>query len=281
MSVTLGILHPGEMGSFLAASAHNSLGTVYWCSEGRSAATRARAGQQGLTEITTLEEFCRRCSVIVSVCPPHAAETQADAVMACGFTGIYVDANALSPATMQSLGQRLQASGMRVVDGGIVGLASYKPQTTWLYLSGAEASVAAACFSAGPVEVAVLGPELGQASALKMCYAAWNKGKNALLAAVMAAADELGVLPALEQQWDVYEPGFSSAGSERLRGMARKAWRFGGEMEEIAATLQSCGVPHEFFTASAELYRRGSAFKDSPTPPSLEQLLAAVRTPRS
>lgn len=281
MSATLGILHPGEMGSFLATSARNTLGTVYWCSEGRSAATRLRAEQQGLSEITTLPEFCQRCSIIVSVCPPHAAEAQASAVLAQGFKGTYVDANALSPATMQSLGARLQTAGMRVVDGGIVGLATYQPGTTWLYLSGAEAAEVAACFSAGPVEVAVLGPELGQASALKMCFAAWNKGKNALLTAVLAAADELGVRAALQQQWDIYEPGFSSTSTERLRGIARKAWRFGGEMDEIAQTLQACRVPHEFFTAAAELYRRESAFKDSSTPPSLEQLLTAVRTPRS
>lgn len=281
MSVALGILHPGEMGSFLAASARNTLGSVYWCSEGRSAATRARAEQQGLTEITSLEEFCRRCSIIVSVCPPHAAEAQAAAVVAAQFNGIYVDANALSPATMQSLGARLQTTGLRVVDGGIIGLASYKPGTTWLYLSGTDAAEVADCFSAGPIEVSVLGTELGQASALKMCFAAWNKGKNALLSAVLATADDLGVRAALEQQWDIYEPGFSTASTERLRGIARKAWRFGGEMDEIAETLQATGVPHEFFTAAAELYRRESAFKDSTNPPSLEQLLAAVRTPRS
>ena len=277
MSKALGILHPGEMGSFLAASARNTLGTVYWCSEGRSAATRARATQQGLTEISTLREFSERCSVIVSVCPPQAAAAQADAVLATGFKGSYVDANALSPATMQSLGARLQAAGMRVVDGGVVGLASYKPGTTWLYLSGPDAADVANCFSAGPVEVLVLGATIGQASALKMCFAAWNKGKNALLTAVMATAEELGVRAALEQQWDLYEPGFSSASSERLRGIARKAWRFGGEMDEIAETLQACGVPHEFFTAAAELYRRESTFKDSTSPPPLEQLLAAVR----
>lgn len=281
MNVALGILHPGEMGSFLAASARNTLGTVYWCSEGRSAATRARAVQQGLTEVTSLDEFCRRCSIIVSVCPPHAAESQADAVAAARFQGIYVDANALSPASMQGLGKRLQTNGLRVVDGGIIGLASYKPGTTWLYLSGADAAEVAACFSAGPIEVSVLGPELGQASALKMCYAAWNKGKNALLTAVLATADDLGVRAALEQQLDIYEPGFSSASTERLRGIARKAWRFSGEMNEIAETLQASGVPHEFFTAAAELYRRETSFKDSIAPPSLDQLLTAVRTPRS
>jgi 3-hydroxyisobutyrate dehydrogenase-like beta-hydroxyacid dehydrogenase len=280
VSVRLGILHPGEMGSFLAASARTTLGTVYWCPEGRSDATRARAEQQGLVAISSFRDFCEQCNIIVSVCPPHAAQAQAAAVLAAGFQGIYVDANAVAPATMQSLGALLVDTGITLVDGGIVGVASYRSGTTWLYLSGPAASEVAACFRDGPIAVTVLGSDIGQASALKMCFAAWNKGKNALLTAVLATADELGVRAALEQQLDAYEPGFSHASAERLQGIARKAWRFGSEMDEIAATLQSCGVPHEFFTAAAELYRRESAFKDSP-PPALSELLAAVRTPRS
>lgn len=279
MSIVLGILHPGEMGSFLAACARATLGTVYWCSEGRSAATRARAQELGLIECSNLAQFCSTCTHIISVCPPHAAEVQAATVQALGFTGVYVDANAISPATMQTLAQRLSRAGMRVVDGGIIGVPTQERGQTWLYLAGEAAAEVATCFSAGPLETSVLGTEPGQASALKMCFAAWNKGRNALLTAVLAAADGMGVRAALERQLDVYEPGSSASNEKRLRSIARKTWRFGPEMEEIAATLQANDVPHEFFVAAAELYRRQSAFKDVP-PPSLEEILAAVRTAR-
>src|SRR5689334_19159377 len=47
----IGILHPGEMGISIAASAKNSGCEVFWTSEGRSPATRERAEKFGLTEV--------------------------------------------------------------------------------------------------------------------------------------------------------------------------------------------------------------------------------------
>jgi 3-hydroxyisobutyrate dehydrogenase-like beta-hydroxyacid dehydrogenase len=276
MTLHLGILHPGEMGSFLAATAMATLGTVYWCSAGRSAATRARAAALGLSEIDSLEAFCRHCTHLVSVCPPHAAREQAEAVIAAGFRGVYVDANAIAPASMQELTSLLQDAGLQVVDGGIIGVPTQQRGQTWLYLSGVEAEAVAQCFRAGPLETGILGPESGQASALKMCFAAWNKGRNALLTAVLAAAEGLQVRAALQQQLDSYDAGFAAASEQRLRSIARKTWRFGPEMEEIEATLQTQGLPQGFFTAAAELYRRQSAFKDSPAP-ALTEILEAVR----
>lgn len=276
MTLKTGILHPGEMGSYLAATARATLGTLYWCSQERSAATRQRAEQQGLSEITTLQDFCDTCDLIISVCPPHAAASQAQAVLDCGFKGIYVDANAVSPASVAVIGQGLQAAGIAFVDGGIIGLPTGKRGDTTLYLSGAQAAAVAACFGAGPLTAKVLGPEIGQASALKMCYAAWNKGKTALLTSILAAAEQMDVRSALEQQWNLDEPGFAEQSTQRLRGVARKAWRFGAEMDEIAATLRECGVPAEFFDGAAELYRRESAFKDATAAPPLADILAAV-----
>lgn len=184
---TLGILHPGEMGISIAASALNTLGKVYWCSEGRSAATRQRAEQQGLTELTTLADFCRTCEIIISVCPPHAARAQARAVSATGFRGCYVEANAIAPQTVRELGEELGAAGIACVDAGIIGLPAWQAGTTWLYLAGDAATTVADCFSKGPLETTVLGATLGQASAVKMCFGAWNKGSTAMLTAILAA----------------------------------------------------------------------------------------------
>ena len=77
MNTRLGFLHPGEMGISLAAAALQNMSAVYWCSEGRSVATRKRAEEYGLTEISTLAEFCKTCDLIIGVCPPHAAHEQA------------------------------------------------------------------------------------------------------------------------------------------------------------------------------------------------------------
>jgi 3-hydroxyisobutyrate dehydrogenase-like beta-hydroxyacid dehydrogenase len=280
MTPRVGILHPGEMGTYVARTlrAGYDVGEekVYWCSEGRSAATRQRAALAELEEVPSFTTFCSTCELIFSVCPPHAAGNLARRVIQAGFKGLLVDANAISPQAVIAMGTELATHGIKFVDGGIIGLPGGKPGDATLYLSGPAAEDVAACFKTGPLLAKVLGPTIGQASALKMCYAAWNKGRNALLTSVLAAAEHLDVREALQQQWDQDNPGFSDDVEARLRFVARKAWRFSGEMQEIAATLRECGLPGEFFDAAAELYQREAAFKDAASTPDLAEILAAV-----
>src|SRR5258706_6671960 len=93
----LGILHPGEMGASIGAAAVAAGIAVYWASEGRSAASAARAERAGLKDARRLEALARACPVIVSVCPPEAAEAVLAEALAAGFHGLYVDLNAIAP----------------------------------------------------------------------------------------------------------------------------------------------------------------------------------------
>src|SRR5262245_49982246 len=117
----IGILHPGEMGISIAASAINSRHQVYWMSQGRSNKTRARAEKHKLIEIDSLFQFCQTCDLIISICPPHAAEEVANSVIEAGFRGYYLDANAISPQRAIKIGQMLETNNIQFVDGGIIG----------------------------------------------------------------------------------------------------------------------------------------------------------------
>lgn len=272
----IGILHPGEMGISIAVSALNNGHPVYWLPEGRSDKTRARAEQYQLIEVESLLQFCQTCETILSVCPPHAAEDSARAVSEAGFRGLYLDANAISPQRAIRIGRVLEAQGIQFVDGGIVGGPAWKPKETWLYLSGEHSERIAQCLSSGPLETKIIGDEIGKASALKMCYAAYTKGTTALLSAILAAAESLDVREELYQQWEMDEQGFSEQVNRRVRRVTAKAWRFEGEMLEIASTFQATGVPDGFHKAAAEIYQRMAAFKDSSEIPTLEDVIGTV-----
>jgi 3-hydroxyisobutyrate dehydrogenase-like beta-hydroxyacid dehydrogenase len=223
-----------------------------------------------------LAALCDQSSVIVSVCPPGAAETVADAVLAQGFDGVYLDANAIAPQTTVRIADRMQAAGITFVDGGIIGGPAWEPGRTWLYLSGETASEISPLFRAGPLETEVIGPEIGHASALKMCFAARTKGTTALLCAVLAAAEQLGVRDALERDWARRDPDLVPQTQESVRRVTAKAWRFAGEMEEIAATFAAAGLPDGFHNAAAALYQQLAQFKDAPELPDLTTVLAAL-----
>jgi 3-hydroxyisobutyrate dehydrogenase-like beta-hydroxyacid dehydrogenase len=272
----VGILHPGAMGVSIAASAKNTGYTVYWASEGRSPQTHVRANKINLLDMHSVAKLVDECSVIFSVCPPHAAEDVAKEVISHGFKGVYLDANAISPQRAIRIDQAMSDAGVEFVDGGIIGGPAWRPGRTWLYLSGKEAQKVASCFSAGPLETAVIGDSAGKASALKMCYAAYTKGSTALLSAILAVAEALDVREELANQWSRSGSDFVEQTNRRVRGVTAKAWRFAGEMKEIASTFESAGMPGEFHVAAAEVYRRIADFKDAQEVPSLVDVLIAL-----
>jgi 3-hydroxyisobutyrate dehydrogenase-like beta-hydroxyacid dehydrogenase len=178
-----------------------------------------------------------------------------------GFKGLYVDANAISPQRSIKIGRLMEAAGIDFVDGGIIGGPAWNPNATWLYLSGTHANDIAASFSKGPLETKLLGGEIGKASALKMCYAAYSKGTTALLASILATAESLDVREDLYEQWNMDNAGFADQVNQRVTRVASKAWRFEGEMHEIAATFREAGLPGGFHEASAEVYHRLAGLK--------------------
>jgi 3-hydroxyisobutyrate dehydrogenase-like beta-hydroxyacid dehydrogenase len=272
----IGILHPGEMGVSIAASAINSGNSVYWVSQNRSDKSHVRAEQHHLIDAESLSQLCRICEVILCICPPHGAEDVANSVINHGFKGYYLDANAISPQRTAKIGQIMETNGIRFIDGGIIGGPAWKPKETQLYLSGKDARIIADCFSKGLLETKIIGDEIGKASALKMCYAAYSKGTTALLVAILAAAESLGVRNELYQQWDMDDSNFSDQTNRRATRVTAKAWRFEGEMYEIASTFQAAGLPSGFHEAAAEIYHRMAGFKDSSETPQLNDVLNAL-----
>jgi 3-hydroxyisobutyrate dehydrogenase-like beta-hydroxyacid dehydrogenase len=249
---------------------------VVWASEGRGAATRTRADADGLEDVGTLARLTRESQVIVSVCPPASAADVAKAVAAQRFTGIFVDGNAIAPATTRKVGEIITAAGATYIDGGIIGPPPRKPGVTRLYLSGAGAADVAAMLNGGLMEAIALPGPIGAASAIKMAYAGWNKTQQALLMAVRAYAMREGVDEALLREWAISQPELPKRSEHAVAGTARKAWRFVGEMEELAAAFEAAGIPGGFHQAGAEVYERLSGWKDAPTAPSVDEALKAL-----
>jgi len=249
--VTIGLLHPGEMGAAVGKCLAGAGHRVLWVPDGRGAATRERADAAGLTGVA-LAEIITRSDVIISVCPPHAALDVARLV--AGFRGLYLDANAIAPQTAREVAAIAEAGGAGYVDGGIIGPPPLAPGNTRLYLSGPRAAEAQALFGGTDVDARAVPPP-GTASAVKMAYASWTKGAAALLLAARALARAEGVEPVLLVEWAVSQPGLEERWDGADRSAAAKGWRWIGEMEEIAGAMAAAGLPEGFHQAAAEIYR--------------------------
>jgi 3-hydroxyisobutyrate dehydrogenase-like beta-hydroxyacid dehydrogenase len=264
----VGLLHPGEMGAAIGRCLTTRGHTVLWASQGRGPATAERAAAAGLTDVGTVAELTGRAGIIFSVCPPHAALEVARSV--AGFSGLFVDANAIAPETTRSVAAVLSAGGTgaagtgatRFADGGIIGP---PPQPgadpaarngTRLYLAGESAAEVAALFAGTPVGAQVVNGGIGAASAVKVAYAAWTKGSAALLLAARSLAHQERVEGTLLEEWALSQPELERRLRHATRSAVAKGWRWEAEMTEIAAAMAAAGLPDGFHLAAADIFRR-------------------------
>jgi 3-hydroxyisobutyrate dehydrogenase-like beta-hydroxyacid dehydrogenase len=275
---TVALLHPGNMGATIGGAAATSGARVIWVSQHRSRATQERAKRAGLVDVKNLTDAVRESQVILSVCPPDAALELAQSVAAENFTGIYVDANAVSRETAERIGATVTKAGASFVDGGIIGAPVKQAGTTRLYLSGSRAPEVEELFAASMLDARAIGPNPGAASALKVVYAAWTKCTDALVLAIRALASIEGVDQALAEEWSISQPDLARKSTRAAAVATPKAWRYVGEMNEIAAAFASAGLTPGFHNAAADIWERLAPFKDQTDPaPSVDVVIDALR----
>lgn len=254
MTATIGLLHPGEMGCAIGAQLQLAGHRVVWASQGRGPATAARADAAGLMDVGSVSELCAQSTVILSICPPAAALETARAV--AGFDGVYLDANAVSPAMARAMADVISAGGGTFVDGGIIGRPPVERGDVRLYLSGDAAREAATLFANTVIDAPVISERIGAASAMKLAYAAWTKGIMALLIATHEFAVAEQVDSALEHEWANSLPQLPAQHVAAVAAAAAKGWRWVGEMDEIASAFDAAHLPTGFHHAASVVFGR-------------------------
>ncbi len=245
---TIAVLHPGAMGAEVGRALVDVGARVRWLPAGRGEASQRRAEGAGLVAAGDLSG----CDLVISVCPPGSALDVARAVR--GFTGLYLDANAISPGTAAEVAGVVSRGGATYVDGGIIGGPPTEHGTTRLYVSGSHAHQVAYEFVGARLEAVVLESGPYAASATKMVYASWTKISSALLLAVRGSAAAYDVDDALLAEWAMSQPGLEERSDQAAASAVAKGWRWEAEMHEIAATFAEAGLPAGFGEAAAEIF---------------------------
>ncbi len=254
---TIGVMSPGDMGQAVAQQLKSKGYDVCTALEKRSARSKELARQAGLTDVGSLAGLAEKCDVILSIMNPGAAlEFAGELAQALKTTQrkpLVVDCNAIAPGTMRAIEATIIAAGGRCADGGIIGPPPRGTAKMSLYVSGPEAS-ALEQLATPQVNVIVISERIGDASAIKMCYGAFNKGLQAMALELLVAARRLGIDALLETQLresrrEVYDWIIGS-----LPIMPPKAYRWVPEMLEIAKTFESVGLTPRMFQGTADMY---------------------------
>ncbi|MGW9068099.1 DUF1932 domain-containing protein [Streptomyces yangpuensis] len=259
---TMTLLHPGAMGAAVAAQAVAAGHEVLWVPEGRSDATLRRAKEAGATACDSLGEALERSEIVLSICPPQAAEDVATTVADYAFAGVYVDANAINPQRMLRIAEEIRP-GAVVLDGAIFGPPPGGQRAARLYLAGEAQAVDTVepVFKDTALHVRRASGGVGSASALKMAFASYQKAARTLAGVAHALADIHGVGDELTAEAQVMasnilaDPGY-------LPSVAARAWRWAPEMEDIAETLRAAGLPADMAEAAVAVMSRWEGDKD-------------------
>jgi 3-hydroxyisobutyrate dehydrogenase-like beta-hydroxyacid dehydrogenase len=235
---------------------------VLTCLEGRSDRTRGLAAEAGFEAVPSLEDLVREAQILLCILVPAEALSVARAVAEAiqregserGRDLLYADCNAIAPRTVRAIEETIHAAGARFADVGIVGGPPQQPHTTRFYASGTGAVEFAQVNDFG-LAVRVLDGPAGQASGFKMCYGALTKGIQALGTELLIAAERLGFAEAFAAEQAESVPVLRTHLERSLPTMPPKAYRWVGEMEEIAACFADLGMTPNILLGAADIFR--------------------------
>lgn len=283
----VGILYPGSMGAAIGEMLVRSQVRVStWVLE-RSAASHRRATDARIECLSDLETLVASSDVLLSIVPPDAAFAVAERVaevldtLARPAPLVYADCNAIAPQLSRRIAARIEDTGARYVDAAIIGPPPRSPHddTTRIYACGPAAAALAALHGRG-LHLRLIDEPVGAASALKMSYAALTKGTTAIFVQLLAAAQANGVLEALGAEMRLSQPEAWARSERDLAGLPPRAYRWVGEMLQIADTFEDAGLDGGLFRGAAAVYEAVAALEGEGGIPATREALAAALVPR-
>jgi 3-hydroxyisobutyrate dehydrogenase-like beta-hydroxyacid dehydrogenase len=264
-SDTIAVIGAGEMGAAVARRMRKAGARVLTTLKGRSAASARRVADAGVEVIDDDDRLVGAAEFILSIVPPGQAvqvgERYCASLQRTANKPVFVECNAVAPATVRRIAELLARTGCRFVDAGIIGgppPAGRLDKGPRFYASGPDAHLISRLRRYG-LDVATLDGPVGAASALKLSYAGLTKGITALGAAMVAAASREGLDGALRAELARSQPEILARLERGLPGMFHKAYRWVAEMEEIAAFLGNRQNGAQIYSGAARLYEQITA----------------------
>ena len=231
---------------------------VLTCLAGRSNRTQGLSQQAGTIDVPNLSDLVEQADVLMSVTVSEAVtglcEVIAEAVKATGTDLLFAECNAIAPELSRKMEGVLSEAGARYVDASIIGGPPRNGSSPRVYVSGGHAAELEQLRDFG-LDVRNLGPQLGRASGIKMCYAAMTKGTTALHAELLIAAEKMGLTQELMAEFSGSQPAMVKRMEGSTPGMPAKSRRWISEMEEIEATFRDLGLTPNIFKGVADMYR--------------------------
>lgn len=258
MKTTVAIVAMGEMGAGVGRALVECGARVLTSLDGRSQVSAERAAKAGVEVVRDDGALVGQADFVLSIVPPSRAAELAERLLprirAAERKPVFVECNAIAPATVRQIAAPFESEGLPFVDAGIIGPPPALGRTAPRFYASGGAVARFEEMRKFAMDVRPLSDKVGDASALKMAYGGINKGLQALGAALILGAVRNGVSQPLWREMRDSQPEVLQLLSRALPKMYAKAYRWIGEMEEVAKFLQPETGGSEMLNGAAHLY---------------------------
>ena len=258
MSVeTVGVMSPGDMGSGVGGVLKKNGLRVITALNGRSDDSKRRASEQEFKDVGSLDELVIQSDIVLSILVPSQAlsfaQNIAEVIVRTDAKVAVADCNAVSPSTGVKIGEEITGAGGKFIDAGIIGGSPRAGAVPRFYACGEHANIIGELDGKG-ISVPIMNGPIGSASGLKMVYAALTKGTAALYASTLMTAKSLDLYEDLINELE-HSQGSTLTGMDMLKTVSTKAFRWIGEMDEIAATFGDAGTTSKIHEGASETFQ--------------------------
>jgi 3-hydroxyisobutyrate dehydrogenase-like beta-hydroxyacid dehydrogenase len=255
---TVAILSPGDMGHAVGQRLRENELDVITCLADRSDRTRSLADKAGIRDVPTMEELVEQSDLIMSMtvseAVPGLCRQIADSLMATGAETLFAECNAIAPQLVRDMQPIITNAGGRLVDVSIIGGPPRPGYSLHFYVSGEQASQLEQLNNFG-LTVLKLDGAVGQASGIKMCYAAMTKGSWALYTELLMAGELMGLTEPLLAELQSGQEAVLQRMERTIPTVPPRSRRWVSEMEEIRDTFAHLGMTPDLFEGVAAMYR--------------------------
>jgi len=254
---TVGVMSPGDMGSGVGGVLKKNGLKVITALEGRSDESKRRAFEQGFEDVGSLDELVIQSDIVLSILVPSEALSFAQniskVIVHTDAKLVLADCNAVSPSTGAQIGKEITNAGGKFIDAGIIGGSPRTGAVPRIYACGEHANILGELDGKG-ISVPIMNGPIGSASGLKMVYAALTKGTAALYASTLMTAKSLDLYEDLVNELEQSQAS-TLTGMDTLKTVSTKAFRWIGEMDEIAATFGDAGTTSKIHEGASETFQ--------------------------
>ncbi|MES2946520.1 MAG: DUF1932 domain-containing protein [Pseudomonadota bacterium] len=260
--LSLGIVGYGEVGKICAQGLKGKPGLasisawdLKFIDAATSATEQSHADQVGVKSCSGMADLCAQADLVISaVTASNTLVVAEEAACHIRSGAIFLDLNSASPGTKQEAAAVIERAGAHYVEAGVMTSVPPYGIAVPMLLGGQMAAALSETLRNWGMNATVVAPEIGVASAIKMCRSIMIKGLEALVIESYSTARHYGVenhvLPTLVETFPQID--WSQTGAYFFSRVAQHGKRRAEEMRESAQTVKEAGFPPFMAAAIAQ-----------------------------